>query len=177
MSSNYNNDTNNLINKNNTNTIDDKIKDKIDIDDIDSKKSNNINNDDIQETKYENRLNLRKKYFDSNIERKEMPPLILYSINDLQDGTFLEDLNKYIFTIPDNLPFPDKDDKDCLNKINIIYNYQISEKYDTIIIKKIDNTTYEFKDYDLYLSLKIGENILLLFYNEFIQKISRLDFY
>lgn len=68
------------------------------------------------------RLNQHNKFFETN--KNTMPPLILYSVDDIKNN--LNNKNKYHFNIPDISPFPDKDDNDFLDKLKLIYNYQIT---------------------------------------------------
>ena len=130
---------------------------------------------DYNNLNYNNKLELRKLFFSKH--NNIMPPIILYDIKDFQNGTFINDQNTYHFTIPDIQPLPHKSDLEYHNKINLIYDYSLSNNKDYIIIKKIDKTFVEIKNPYLYESLLDNDDISITIANELINLRDKILFY
>ena len=136
----------------------------------------NSNDMDIYETNNDIKLQkLRKEFFKKHIN--EMPPLYLYSLNDIKDNILLNELKDKQFNIPDTPSIPDDQDIEYLDKIKLIYKYEKSNTDNIIIIKKIDGKESKIKDSFLYNSFDKNIDIYNIIYEDLLREKARLAFY
>ena len=137
-------------------------------------KKDRFTENDIQDMIKSNRIKNRKEFYDVN--KNTMAPLSLYTIQDLEDGTFLNDVVEYHFEIPTSPPLPEPGDDEYFDKIKRIYTFTIAEDKQSIKLTKIDNKTEYIDNHDYYLCILNNNDIYELLKKEIQLKVNLIQF-